>query len=64
MQFNDIEVVDYDCCKIAPLFTEAGDEIKLTVARNPFALNNGTVIRSSVSPTGREEVINFEQRLD
>ena len=64
MQFNDIEVVDYDCCKITPLFIEAGDEIKLTVARNPFTLNNGTVARSSVSPTEREDVINFDQHLD
>ena len=36
-QVNDIVVKDMDCCAVLPILKECGDELTLTVARNPLA---------------------------
>ena len=43
-------VRDSDCCMIMPMFKQAGEEISLTVSRNPFATNNGAAAHSIMSP--------------
>ena len=56
-QVNDIVVKDMDCCAVLPILKECGDDLTLTVARNPLAsgqlaaINGGTSIDTPLSLT-------------
>ncbi len=39
-----------DCCQVKPMFSQAGEEIILQIARNPLASNNGAAACSTGSP--------------
>ena len=56
-QVNDIVVKDMDCCAVLPILKECGDDLTLTVTRNPLAsgqlaaINGGTSIDTPLSLT-------------
>jgi hypothetical protein len=59
-QVNGVNVKDYDCCKIKPLFTQT-DKISMTVVRNPLALGDHQV----ATPTSQSnDVISSSQPIE
>ena len=52
---------DEDCCKVKPMFSQAGEEVLLTVARNPLASNNGAAAHSTTSPVLIEREAEYQE---
>jgi C-terminal processing protease CtpA/Prc len=60
VKVNGVNVKDYDCCKIKPLFTQT-DKISMTVVRNPLALGDHQV----ATPTSQSnDVISSSQPIE